>query len=448
MTARKITLNLFLILFLFQTKAGCAAPPDNAVTLPNGLQIILRERHEKPLVGLDMWVRAGSREERAGEEGCAHFLEHTLFKGTQTRKTGETDFAIESLGGVFTATTGADYVHFGTVVPPPALEQALALLSDLMRNAALPKEEIDRERGPILDELAIHSGDATALAIDHAYALAYDKHPYRRSPGGAAAAIQAQTRDNLLAFYQRNYRPERAALVLVGDFDSAAAKVIIAKTFAGWKAADTKQNAPPISLAEPDLSNPRQEEINSAASDGRMVIGFRVPAASDKEATRALLLLDALLGGSDSGGLLDIPALTHTNAEARYTPRLDGSLFFLTAEVPQNADAERIENALLEIVQRLQTAAPAPSALRSARQQVLAQARFDGETVAGLARQLGYAALTQSDDPEDLARVLPLVKPQDVLKTAQTYLLWNRRIEVRVRPRTPEQSEGKPLDKN
>ena len=424
---------LFAVVFCVPQYAG-AAPPDVPLILPNGLRLILRERREKPLVALDMWVRAGSRDEKSGEEGCAHFLEHTLFKGTATRKSNELDFAMESLGGIFTAATGPDYAHFGATIPAASLEPALGLLSELIRNADLPDAEIQRERGPIQEELALRGADAQAQTLESAYALAFTTHPYRRSPGGTPAAIRARTRDELLAFYKQNYTPERAALVLTGDFDSEAAKTLITKTFGDWKRGEASAETKDAPNREPDLTEPRVSNALSSEQEGKIVIAFRVPPASDSGNARALLLIDALLGSSENGGLLAVPALAGTKAEARYTPRLDGSLFSITADIPPSANPAAIEAAIETVLRRLQTSPPTPAALQSARQQILARTRNDGETLAGLARSLGYAALVHADSPETLSRVLPLVKAQDIPKTALRYFDWNRRVEIRFLP--------------
>src|ERR1051326_2424281 len=91
------TLWLTICLLWLALPAPAAEPPVPKV-LANGLRVVVRERHTSPLVAIDFWVRAGSREEREGENGCAHYLEHTLFKGTQGRGGGEADFATENLG--------------------------------------------------------------------------------------------------------------------------------------------------------------------------------------------------------------------------------------------------------------------------------------------------------------------------------------------------------------
>ncbi|HLV80105.1 MAG TPA: pitrilysin family protein, partial [Chthonomonadaceae bacterium] len=164
---------MLLILLLWMSMPACQAAASEPFALPNGLRVLVRERHSRPLVAVDVWVRAGAREESAGEEGCAHCLEHTLFKGTTTRGPGETDAAIESLGGTLDASTLPDAVHFTTTVASSHLGEALRILADVLCNATLPDAEFERERGVILDELARHDSDPSARLVDLLYASAF-----------------------------------------------------------------------------------------------------------------------------------------------------------------------------------------------------------------------------------------------------------------------------------
>jgi zinc protease len=131
-------------LLLAPARARAATPTD--VTLPNGLRVIVRERHAAPLVAIELWVLAGAREEMPAEIGAAHFLEHTLFKGTTTRGVGEADAAIENLGATLNASTGPDYARFNTCVASEHAAEAIGSLADVLRNATLPAREVERER--------------------------------------------------------------------------------------------------------------------------------------------------------------------------------------------------------------------------------------------------------------------------------------------------------------
>ena len=123
-----------------------------------------------------------AREEGPGETGAAHFLEHTLFKGTKTRGVGETDMAIENLGATLNASTGPDYARFYTCAQSEHAADALGIVADVVRNATLPETEVERERQVIRDELAQRDSDAGSLSIDRLYGVAFATHPETACP--------------------------------------------------------------------------------------------------------------------------------------------------------------------------------------------------------------------------------------------------------------------------
>ncbi|HZP84357.1 MAG TPA: pitrilysin family protein [Chthonomonadaceae bacterium] len=437
------------ILLLCALRCGA----QEAFTLPNGLRVVMRERHASPLVGIDLWVRAGAREESAEEVGSAHFLEHLLFKGTRTRGPGEADAEIENLGATLNAATGPDAVHFTTTVARAHLTRALAVLADVVRNATLPDAEVERERGVILDELAQHEGDADARLLDLLYARAFDTHPYRRSPGGTAAAIRARGRDTLAAFYRRVYTPERCVLALAGDLTPERARQEAERAFGDWQSPTPIRTAALLPDARPLESEPTAPRSLSAPVEtnrGQIGIAFRAPAAGDAVMACTAQVVAALLGESQRAGRLTALAGEGIEASARYTPRRDPGLFVLDAALPPANAADiparlaRLESTLLSLVNALQTAPPTIEEIAAAQRAVLGRAQFDVETNAGLARALGYAEITGGDSPERFrARVLRLTRA-DILRFVQRYLDPTRRVAVKLLPtHTDEESRRK-----
>src|SRR5580658_7639225 len=196
-------------------RGQCDAAPVS-VLLPNGMHLVVSERHTSPIVAIDFWVRAGSADELNGENGCAHFLEHTLFKGTTTHGMGAADYDIENLGGVLNAATGADYAHFYTELPAAHLSEATAVIADIVRHATFPDAEVERERAVILDELAKHQSDQFARIQDRLYRIEFPGKPYEHSPGGEPDSIRVRARDTLAAFFHRLYIPSRCTLAFAG----------------------------------------------------------------------------------------------------------------------------------------------------------------------------------------------------------------------------------------
>lgn len=438
--------TLLALALLLCSLAGRCAAPTAPFTLPNGLKVVVRERHATVLVGVDLWVRAGAREEGESEYGSAHFLEHTLFKGTTTRKVGDADADIETLGATLNAATGPDAAHFTTTVASSHLAEALAILADIVKNATLPETEIERERGVILDELAQHGADPSAIIVELLYANAFDSHPYRRSPGGTSAAIRARGRDTLAAFYRRTYTPDHCVLALAGDITPERAQAEAAKAFGNWHVAEKNAATPTAlkALDESPLTAPRTAQANGETVYGQIGIAFRAPAASEKLMACAAEITLALLDSSSGGRLAD--ALPTTETSVRYTPRQDASLFILLGTLsPPNESATpnarpasrlaRLEEALLKSLDSLLTHPPTLGELNAAKSRVLGQEQYTQETTAGLARALGYAEIVGGDTPEAFRQRVQQLRVADVLQFVRQSLDPARRVTVKLLPK-------------
>jgi predicted Zn-dependent peptidase len=450
------------------------------IVLPNGLRVVYRERYASPLVAIDLWIRAGAREERPEENGSAHFLEHTLFKGTTTRGPGDADIAIENLGATLNAATGPDFVHFYTTVASVHLEEALAVLADVVRSATLPEAEIERERGVILDELAQHDADPSAHLVDLLYANAFPTHPYRRSPGGDPNEIRVRRRETLLTFYRRVYTPERSTLALVGDLTPERARHASLRAFGDWQQTEgsRRKAALPAPDSRPPPENgsgnteegrngpapytfhPAPSSVTGDTTEPRIGIAFPAPAASDVTMACAAQLVVALLGESDGRGRFAVGALAGTDASARFTPRQDGSLFLITARLPAPDGSRRaagravastadtptvatLESALRDVLRSLQANPPSRSELAAARLRVQGHAQFDTETNAGLARALGYADIVGGDTPEQFRERVLQLTPADLQRFLQRYLDLSHSLTVRRLP-APSAPEAAP----
>jgi len=486
-----LPISLFTVLsVLYQSRAaGADGLPPEPVTLSNGLRILMRERHTTPLIAVSLWVRAGAREERAGENGCAHFLEHTLFKGTKTRGVGEVDTAIETLGGSLDAATGPDYACYSTTVPTAHLAEALAILADVVRNATLPAEEIDRERNVILDELALHEDSGMARTIDLLYAQAFPTHPYRFAPGGESPNIRTLTHGALSSFYIRCYTPARCTLVLVGDLSAASAQSAAEAAFGSWRMNDQKSSEQKPSeiengmvgvstalpaeipgavlikartpaahlVREPANAHDINEQTSSSSQTGvgGAGIGFIAPPASDFAGSCAAQII-AMLLGDRSGGRLSDKSLTGTAAAAQFTPRRDNGLLLITAHpaattsatlsqappaLPASApdagsstEIDSLGNRLDAVLARLRAQPPNASEIGAARRRLLARMEYEQETNAGLARAVGYADITGGEAPELLRRRLLHITASEIIAVMKRILTPENSVRAHLIP--------------
>jgi zinc protease len=227
-------------------------PFDTAVTvgtLPNGMRYYLRvNREPERRAELRLVVRAGSIHEADDQRGLAHFLEHMAFNGTVHFARQQLVEYLESIGmrfgGDVNANTTYDHTLYRLTVPtdvPDALERVLLIVEDWAHGLTLDREAIDSERNVVLAEWRSRLGVATRVRV-HADSLLLAGSRYLEpNPIGLPERIETAQRAELARFYNEWYRPDRMALVVVGDIDEAVTEALIRRRFAGLSASRKPQ---------------------------------------------------------------------------------------------------------------------------------------------------------------------------------------------------------------
>lgn len=468
-------LRLLAVILPWAAVNAAHAAPSADFTLHNGLRILVRERSNVPLVAIELWVRAGAREESPEEYGAAHFLEHTLFKGTRTRGVGEADIAVENLGATLNASTGPDYARFYTTVASAHAGDALTVLADVVRNATLPPREVERERQVIRDELAQRDADPEAALIDRLYAAAFRGRTYARSPGGTESAIRLRTQESLTNFYRRTYTPARCALVLVGDITPERARQIGEKAFGDWPASKSSaedatwpgtgivssrphdpgsagSKSDDIETPVPDAVEPDLRQIVETADISQPIVGlaYRAPESAAPNSACCAQIAAAMLGRSNFGGRLDIGPLANCSARVSYVPRLDRSLFVVSSLVPlipgrastraeQAAAVSAQERAMISVLNNMISTPPTLGELTAAKNALLGRATFDNETDTGTALSLGYALVTGGQTREEWRACINRVTLAEVRQFIAAWLAPTHCISAIILP-APYQS--------
>jgi predicted Zn-dependent peptidase len=186
--------------------------------LSNGLVVLAEVRDRRPL-SLGLWVRVGSRDEPEERAGSAHFLEHMLFKGTTRRSAYRIAEEIDSLGGASNGATHEEYTVYYISVLSEHLEEALDILADLVQNPLLREEDIEREKGVILEEIRMIEDHPQEKIFDLFIERSWkDHHPLTRSVLGRAETVQGLSREKLLEQFAL-YTPKNMVLVGVGGIE-------------------------------------------------------------------------------------------------------------------------------------------------------------------------------------------------------------------------------------
>src|SRR5947208_16084283 len=208
-------------------------PPrlDYTITaLPNGLNVVLLEDHSTPIVHLQIWYHVGSKNERPGRTGFAHFFEHMMFKGSKNVEPERHTSMIAEVGGQSNAYTNDDETVFWETLPAQYLPLALWLEADRMATLRIDSSTFTNERDVVKEERRMRVDNQPYGRLNEIiYDQAFTTHPYKHPTVGSMQDIEAASVEDVRDFYHTYYVPENATLVLVGDFDPAQAKELVTR---------------------------------------------------------------------------------------------------------------------------------------------------------------------------------------------------------------------------
>ena len=204
--------------------------------LSNGLRVVAEYIPHFPSVSVGLWIGAGSMYETQEESGLSHFVEHMLFKSTENRTTREIAVEMDALGGQVNAFTSKECTCYYAKVIAEHLERTMNLLSDLLLHAKMDEEEFEKERGVILEEIAMGEDTPEDLVYDLLAEAYFGDHPLARPILGTAEQIASVTRQALIDFRKKHYRPDNTVLAIAGQFDLEQFKAMAERYLGDWQA--------------------------------------------------------------------------------------------------------------------------------------------------------------------------------------------------------------------
>ena len=196
----------------------------------NNLRVLLIPRKQNDTVGVVVAYSVGSRHEEINKTGLAHLFEHMMFRGTESFP--EPFKTLAQWGNQFNAFTSLDQTVYHEMIPSSVLENALKFESERMRKLLITPQVFNTERGAVVSERKLNFEDSPGGRLYwEMHQNAFDKHPYKTLPIGWQDDIEKASFEDALSFYHRYYAPNRAGLILVGDFDIDKAKDLIQKYY-------------------------------------------------------------------------------------------------------------------------------------------------------------------------------------------------------------------------
>ncbi|HMG95502.1 MAG TPA: pitrilysin family protein, partial [Gemmatimonadaceae bacterium] len=325
-------------------------PPITTRQLPNGLKLMIVEQHELPLADFVLLVGSGSTADPASKPGIANLLSAMLREGTTTRKSLEIADQIAFLGIRLSPTSSWESSTLSLHTPTAQLDSALALFADVALHPSFPANEFERVRKTQLTELLQLRDQGAAIASIAFPAIIYGSaHPYGAPAQGTEASVKALTTGDLQSYYQANFRPNNATLIVVGDVTPAQVEQKINALFGSWQRADIPQ----INYSEPPKSG--ATTIYLIDKPGAAQSSFRIGEVGVPRSTQdyfALTVMNTILGGSFTSrlnqNLRETRGYTY-GAGSRFDMRRAAGPFLASAEIV----TAKSDSALLEFMKEL-----------------------------------------------------------------------------------------------
>jgi len=273
-------------------------PPMQRVTLSNGLKVVLAERHEAPVVNLQMMVDSGYSADSTALPGVASLTLRMLEEGTATRKSLEIGEELERLGATFGASINLDGAFVGMNALKATLPQALGLYADLVRNPAFPQNEFARLQKDRLAAIAREKVDPQGIALRVVPALMYGQgHVYARTANGTEDAVGRMTRGDLANFHATWFKPNNATLLVVGDTTLAEITPMLERTFGGWKGGEVPKK---VIATVPAPGKPLVYLVDRPGALQSVIVGAQLAPPRNSPESLPLEIVNDVFGGTFS----------------------------------------------------------------------------------------------------------------------------------------------------
>ena len=424
-------------LFALWLPLAALAGPITTFQLENGLDVVVIEDHRAPVAVQMVWYSVGAADEAPGESGVAHFLEHLMFKGTETRAPGAFSDLVEANGGNDNAFTSWDYTAYYQRVAADRLDLMMALEADRMRHLRLDPETVLTERDVILEERSQRTdSDPGALFSEQRRAAQWLNHPYAMPIIGLRHEISELNRETALAFYRKFYAPNNAILIVAGDVTPDAVRGM-AETHYGYLA--PSDDLPPrLRPQEPPQLAERVIRFEDPRVAQPYVLRTYLAAArnpGDQGDAAALSVLAALLGGNPSTSVLGQKLQFETQKAVYATAFYDGLAVDDTAFGVMIAPSEGVslpeaEAALDQALAEFLREGVDADQFARLKTQVRAEQVYGQDDVQGLAYRYGQGLATGLSlaDIEAWPNLLDAVSPDDVMAAAAAVLDKRRAV--------------------
>ena len=298
--------------------------PQPILLLKNGIRLIHKEINS-PISHFGILVNAGTRDEDPDKMGIAHFVEHTIFKGTQKRSAHQVIRRMEDVGGDLNASTSKEETYFHASFLSPDYPRAVELLADIFSHSTFPEQELEKEKDVVIEEINYYKDTPAELIVDDFETLVFQNHPMGRNILGTRKDVKHFKREDILNFIRKNYAQNNLVLASAGNISAKKLLQLCERYFADVQLIDA-----PTPRTAFNNYQPQHQRINKHSNQSHIMMG-NIAYAITREERTAFQLLTNILGGPGMNTRLNM-AIRESKGlaygvEAVYSPFSDTGLF-------------------------------------------------------------------------------------------------------------------------
>ncbi len=389
----------------------------NIFTLSNGLKCV--HYRSKGAVGyFGVAINVGSRDEDIAKQGLAHFVEHTIFKGTRHRSRWHISNRMERIGGELNAFTSKEETVIYTVFPKGNLERAVELLSDLVGYSSFPEKELEKEKDVVIDEINSYLDSPSESVFDKFEDLIYAGSGIGHNILGDAESVRGLSSSDCRAFLDKYYTPQNMAIYIVDSSSEAKVEGLVAKYFEKYHHPFCQNNR-----VEPVVNLSFSKIIDDSGHQAHTIVGSRVFGKYDSR-RYSLFLLNNYLGGPCMNSRL--------NQELRerkgYVYTVDSTVGLMSDcglfQIYFGCDSEHIEpckKLIRNELDRLADNRLSEKQLQAIKKQYMGQLQIGTDNKESFAISLGKSLLSYGEvhDIDWSIKQIAAVSAEDVRQTAE-----------------------------
>lgn len=410
-------------------------------TLDNGLHVIMHQDNTAPIVATTVMYNVGAKDDDRERTGFAHFFEHLLFEGSENIERGEFMKIIPANGGTFNANTSQDRTYYYEIFPSNKLELGLWLESERMLHPVIDQVGVDTQNEVVKEEKRQRGDQPYGQIIAEVSDNLFSVHPYKQDVIGSMDHLDSATLEEFNAYYEKNYGPNNAVLIVAGDIDLKTTKQLVKDYFN-----DVKRK--PEVVRNFKTETPITETIKDKAYDANIQIpaiiaAYRLPGQASRDAY-VLDMISSYLSGGKSAVLYKKLIDDQKQAlavQAVNIKQVDYNIFALFAlplgDVPLGTLLSEIDEEIL----KMQTELISERDFQKLQNQFENQFVSSNSSVAGIASSLATYYMLYGDVNliNSQLELYQSITREEIRDVAKKYLSPNQRVEIEYLPKKDEQ---------